>query len=228
MKLINVLIITALTSIGCIHTNPQPYLKPTDTTAAQAVKPDITNNTSGSTEIICDSVYKNKRYRLTIRCFDSIGTDETISNNILAIDKYTNGEFIEIFRDSIFGKSQEVRFEDFNNDKVRDILVENFFDVRGNSTWYLYLVDTLHDRFKKIKGFEDIKNPEYLPQYNLVDNYVMSGQNWTGFYKIIADSVKDFGMVIYDDQAQNGSGTYNKEYKKAIRSILKSEAKRKR
>ena len=80
------------------------------------------------------------------------------------------------------------------------------------------LVDTTQNKLKKIKGFEEIKNPNYLPQYNLIDNYVMSGQIWTSFYKILGDSVKDFDIVIHDDQIDNGH--YVREYKKAINSIM--------
>jgi hypothetical protein len=83
------------------------------------------------------------------------------------------------------------------------------------------LVDTAHDGLKKIKGFEEIKNPNYLPQYNLIDNYVISGKLWTSFYKIKGDSIKDFDVVVYDDQTDNGD--YERDYKKALKLILAKE-----
>ncbi|MCH5716812.1 hypothetical protein [Niabella hibiscisoli] len=49
----------------------------------------------------------------------------------------------------------------------------------------------------------------------------MSGKIWTSFYKIEGDAIKDFDIVIYDDQTDNGS--YDRSYKKAIRAILKRE-----
>jgi len=118
---------------------------------------------------------------------------------------------------------QEVKFEDFNKDKVKDILVQNISDVRSNWTYYLYFVDTANDKLKKIKGFEEIKNPNYIREYDLIDNYVMSGRNWTSFYKIQGDSIKDFNIVIYDGENENGRVTYNKDYKKAIATILGKE-----
>ena len=170
------------------------------------------------TEIVCDSVYKNKGYKLTLTLFDTTNEDETIPNTLFTLSKLTNRQYLPIYSDSIFNKVQEIHFVDFNNDNVKDILVKNFSDVRSNWTYYLYLVDTAQNKLKKIKGFEEIKNPNYLPQYNLIDNYVMSGQIWTSFYKILGDSVKDFDIVIYDDQIDNGN--YDREYKKAINSIL--------
>ena len=170
------------------------------------------------TEIVCDTVYKNKGYKLTLTLFDTTNADGTIPNTLFTLSKLTNGQFLPIYFDSIFNTVQQVRFADFNNDKVKDILVQNISDVRSNWTYYLYLVDTAQNKLKKIKGFQEIKNPNYLSQYNLIDNYVLSGQTWTGFYKIDGDSVKDFDMVIYDNQTQDGS--YDRDYRKAIKSIL--------
>ena len=172
-------------------------------------------------EIICDTVYKNKGYKLTLTLFDTTNEDETIPNTLFTLSMLTNGQYLPIYSDSIFNKVQEIHFTDFNNDKVKDILVQNFSDVRSNWTYYLYLVDTTQNKLKKIKGFEEIKNPNYVPQYNLIDNYVISGQIWTSFYKIKGDSVKDFDIVIYDDQTDDGN--YEREYKKAINSIMTKE-----
>ena len=170
------------------------------------------------TEILCDTVYKNKGYKLTLTLFDTTNEDEIIPNTLFTVSKLINGQYLPIYSDSIFNKVQEIHFADFNNDNVKDILVQNYSDVRSNWTYCLYLVDTSQDKLKKIKGFEEIKNPNYLPQYNLIDNYVMSGQIWTSFYKIQGDTIKDFGIVIYDNQTDDGS--YDRDYKKAIKSIL--------
>ncbi|AEV98079.1 hypothetical protein Niako_1716 [Niastella koreensis GR20-10] len=181
-------------------------------------KVDTFKGNSETTEIICDTVYKNKGYKITLRRFNEDNQDETVPNSLFVFSKLTNGKYLPVYTDSIFNRVQDVQFADFNNDKVRDILVQNFSDVRSNWTYFLYLVDTLHNKLKKVKGFEVIKNPHYLPQYNLIDNYVMSGHIWTGFYKIQGDSVKDFEIVIYDEQKDDDS--YERAYKKALKSIL--------
>lgn len=168
--------------------------------------------------MICDTVYKNKGYKITLKRFDISNEDEKIPNSVFTFSKLTNGLYLSLFSDSIFNRVQVIQFADFNNDSIKDILVQNFSDVRSNWTYYLYLVDTAQNKLKKIKGFEEIKNPHYLPQYNLIDNYVMSGQIWTSFYKIQGDTVKDFDIVIYCNEVDEGK--YGRDYKKAIKSIL--------
>ena len=192
--------------------------KKIDTTLNKKNKDDFE-----TTEINCDTVYFGKGYKLTLKKFDSTNEDETKFNTVFSFQKSTNGQYSEIFRDSIFNKVQNVELEDFNNDKIKDILVQNFSDVRSNWTYYLYLVDTTHDSLKKIKGFEKIKNPSYVSKYDLIDNYVVSGTNWTSFYKITGDTVFDFEIVIYADPSLENDSKYDRDYKKAIKTILERE-----
>ena len=214
-----ILIVLGLT-ISCNNRQPEKQKSVTDEIVE--VKSDsITENKFETTEIVCDTVYPNKGYKITLLTFDPNNEDEAIENTLFTFSKLTNGKYLKIISDSIFNRVQEVRFEDFNNDKVKDILVQNYSDVRSNWTYYLYLVDTVQNKLKKIKGFEEIKNPNYLPKYNLIDNYVISGQIWTSFYKITGDTIKDFDIEIYDNQEDDGS--YDREYKKAIKSILAKE-----
>lgn len=214
-----ILTILGLT-MSCSNRQRNEGKSSTDSIAVTKID-SITETKFESTEIVCDTVYPNKAYKISLLAFDPMNEDETVPNTLFTISKLTNGKYLPIFSDSIFNSVQEVHFEDFNNDKVKDILVQNYSDVRSNWTYYLYLADTVHDKFKKIKGFEEIKNPNYLPQYNLIDNYVMSGQIWTSFYKITGDTIKDFDIVIYDNQADDGS--YDREHKKAVKSILTTE-----
>ncbi len=181
-----------------------------------------TENKLKTTEIACDTVYKNKGYKITITTFDTTISDyDTAPNSIFALHKELHAQDSILFVDSIHTMFQEVQFADFNGDNVKDILVQNISDVRSNQTYYLYLVDTTHDRLTKIKGFEEIKNPNYVSKYNLIDNYVMSGKDRTSFYKIKGDTVKDFDIVIYDDHLDDG--TYDRDYKNAIKKILRAE-----
>ena len=88
------------------------------------------------TEIVCDTVYKNSGYKITLTLFDTTNEDET--NTLFTFSKLTNGQYVPIFSDSIFNTVQEVSFADFDNDHIRDILVQNISDVRSNWTYYLY------------------------------------------------------------------------------------------
>ncbi len=147
--------------------------------------------------------------------------DEGVYNSVFSFYKLQNGTYKKIVEDSVQSHFGEILFEDFNNDGVKDILVENISDVRSNLTYYLYLVDLKNDKLQKIKNFEQIKNPEYLPKYNLVSNLVMSGRNWTRFYKIQNDSIKDFNIMI--EQGEDENDTYDQDYAKSIKAILEKD-----
>jgi len=217
-------ILTLLILTSCNNSGVQTKTSLADT--SKIVSPSLDKKIKDdfeTTEINCDTVYLGKGYKLTLRKFDSTNEDETKFNSVFSFQKRTNGKYSEIFSDSIFDIVQDVKFEDFNNDKVRDILIQNFSDVRSNWTYYLYLVDTTHDSLKKIKGFEKIKNPSYVSKYDLIDNYVVSGTNWTSFYKITGDTVFDFEIVIYADPSLENDSKYDRDYKKAIKTILERE-----
>ncbi len=172
-------------------------------------------------EINCDSTYKGKGYQLKLVSLSNNDKNEVNYNFIFIVVKQTVGQAIEIYRDTLESSTQEIKFEDFNSDNIKDILIQNSSDVRSNWTYYLYVVHIQKNKLQKIKGFEKIKNPNYLPKYNLIDNIVKSGRDWTSFYKIQGDSIKDFGIVVYHNHAENE--TYNRDYDKAIETILKQE-----
>lgn len=176
-------------------------------------------------EIICDSVYQNKNYKIVLRHFSwKKGYDEKDKNTVFTFSKKINGKYQELLRDSIESHVGTYEFRDFNGDKIKDILIQNISDVRSNWTYYLYLVDLKNDRLTKVQNFNQIKNPRYLPQYNLIDNEVMSGRNWTSFYQIKKDSVFDFGYVIYDGENYNGKAVdFEKEYDKTLSKVLKNK-----
>lgn len=177
------------------------------------------------TEFNCDTIYKDKGYSIQLVSKLDTVYDETQYNTKFILYQQTKTGKKILVSDSIYNRVPEIRFEDFNNDRVKDILVQNVSDVRSNYTYYLYLVDLAHDKLTKIKGFEEIKNPHYLPEYNLVDNYVISGQIWTSFYRIQGNRIKDYHIVIYDNQTEDGS--YDRAYEKALKKITqKRKSKR--
>jgi hypothetical protein len=185
-----------------------------------ASKNSLINKLNETAEINCDSIYKNRGF--SIKLISLVTTIESDTENmfIFLVNAHQGDQNSEIFRDTIQSTVQEVKFIDFNNDSVKDILIQNSSDVRSNWTYYLYIVDKNNDLIRKIKGFEAIKNPNYITKYDLIDNLVMSGRNWTSFYKINGDSILDFNIVIYDGEDENGNVTYDTEYKKAINKIL--------
>jgi hypothetical protein len=223
IKLFSILTFFILT-IGCNTGGQNKATSISDTNVSHkniTTKQD--NDLDKTIEIDCDTVYENKGFRLVIKPLDKNKANEINYNFVFRVIKHIKGQDTEIFRDTIESTTQEIKFSDFNNDNTKDILIQNISDVRSNWTYNLYLVNLNKETFQKIKGFGEIKNPNYLPKYNLIDNMVMSGRNWTSFYKIEGDTIKDFDIVIYDGEDDNGKVTYDKDYKKAINQILKNE-----
>lgn len=222
-KLIYILTLFILvTSCNNVRQNDQTSQHDSDTTKLNG----LTNNSSDNFEIIeisCDSIYKDKGISIKLIPLDTNKVNEPQYKFVFLTIKQQNGQSFEIFRDTIESRVQEVKFVDFNNDNVKDILIQNISDVRSNWTYNLYIVDKNVNSGRKIKGFEEIKNPNYLPKYDLIDNMVMSGRNWTSFYKIVGDTIKAFNIVIYDEEDENGKDTYDANYKKAIKKILTNE-----
>ena len=165
-------------------------------------------------EIKCDSIFKGKGIQIKLETFD----DEKDGyngekNSILVIEQNLKNRKSVLIKDSIFSTVQKIEFADFNNDKIKDILVQNISDVRSNWTYYLYLYNPKTNGFKRVKGFEEIKNPKFNPKDNIVESYVVSGQNWVGFYKIKNNRTVDLKMEI--DNGEN----FERDYEKAIKKI---------
>lgn len=184
--------------------------------------PKKTTEEKQTFEIILDSIYDNKHYKIVQDYYSNgIGSDSSNSNTIFSFMMTENKKVEILYIDTVYSHTGEIEFKDFDGDNVKDILLQNLSDVRSNWTYNLYLVDTTQNQIRKVIGFEKIKNPNYLPENDLIDNTVMSGRNWTSFYKIQGDSIKDYGIVIYDNQ--NEDGNYDREYKKAIKTVLMKE-----
>ena len=179
----------------------------------------LKSQTNDDYVINVDSIYKTEGWKISLIRFDTQRDDESKFNSIFIFSQIINNLSVDIIKDSIFVTVQDIKFEDFNNDRIKDILIQNYSDARSNWTYYLYLVDTISNRLTKINGFEEIKNPKYNSDYDIIENYVMSGRNWTKFYRIDSDRIIDLGITIYDGEDEDGNYTYDEDYKKAINLI---------
>ncbi len=177
--------------------------------------------------IFCDSIYPGKNYFVSQIKFNDTLDDENIDNTIFIFGVDKSGIKTELFRDSIFSQFLEIEFKDFNNDSVPDILVENTSSARSNLTYYLYLMCLNKNKVKKIRKFETIPNPDYNKEYNIVDNYVLTGINYTNFYSIVNNKIIDYHITIEDNQSEDPNSVEdnqpNPKYFKAIKKIMRSK-----
>lgn len=171
--------------------------------------------------INCDSIYSKKGLSLILIRYEYEEQDgyENEKNCTFILRNKVNEAIKEVYRDTIFSKVQEITFDDFNGDNVKDILVQNTSDVRSNWSYSLYLVNPKDYTLRKVKGFEVIKNPFYNAKYKIIESRVSSGQDYTRFYKIIKNKVYDYKLTVYYDNQENDND--DKAYERAIQKILK-------
>ena len=72
--------------------------------------------------------------------------------NKLGVDKILRA-------DSLYCMYPDITLKDFNNDGTKDICLFYYNGGRANPTYYLYIVDTGHNNFHKVKGFENLPSP---------------------------------------------------------------------
>lgn len=169
--------------------------------------------------IQCDSVYPGKNIRIEYLEHEFENNELTATFAIIK-----NGK--NLIFDSLSTGIYAVKFSDFNGDGIKDVLAHNSSDARSNWTWYLYIASSDLNSFKRIKGFEEIKNPNYLKKYDLIDCLVMSGNNWTSFYAIDNDTIIDFGDIVnmgFNNEKQEYYN-YDKDYITSLKRVMKLKA----
>ena len=94
MKLFLALLIFALTN--CSNNNQQPASAQTDSSknSEESTRPSEKEGFQ-KTEIVCDTVYKNKGYKITLTLFDTINKDEA-TNTLFTLSMRTNGQYVPI------------------------------------------------------------------------------------------------------------------------------------
>ena len=110
-----------------------------------------------------------------------------------------------------------ISLQDFNNDKVKDVLVFCYTGARANPTYHLYLVDIKRKSLKYVRGFEELPNPELYTSNNIITSLALSGTNYYSFYRINSkNKLINLGRSF---EADIGDST---KYEKAMQQILKN------
>ena len=95
--------------------------------------------------------------------------------------------------DQVFWKKQlrfsfvedNVKYEDFNNDGVKDVLFFEASGGRGANEYYnLFLVNEKNHTLTKVNGFNGITNPAYHKKHKVILGYGLAGANYYSIYRI--------------------------------------------
>jgi hypothetical protein len=83
----------------------------------------------------------------------------------------------------------EIGFEDFNKDGIDDLTVLIGSGGRANFREYLFIFNPKSQNITKIKGFEQIVNPELNRSTNLIESTIFTGTVDYEYYKINGDTL---------------------------------------
>ncbi|MBS1732660.1 MAG: hypothetical protein JST02_05135 [Bacteroidetes bacterium] len=145
------------------------------------------------------SVFTNYKLRLEIYNAEKINDYDTATNAKITFSRQRDYRTSVLFSDLVFCKAPILKFQDFNNDGVKDILIFFDYDVRSNKMYHLYLLNPKSKELIRVKDFEDIKNPEFNPKKNIVESHVISGRNYYTYYRINnSNKLIDSKKVIYE------------------------------
>ena len=176
-------------------------------------------------------LFNDSSYIFTLTTIDTIDSYD-INKRTALVNLYhiNSGHIDTLLNDSLFCRNSrmaepelQVGFVDFNFDGVKDIVLPAGTDPRENHGFHLYLVKNKTKSLHYVKGFEEIGNPESDSLNQLIESFVLSGQNFYKFYTIdTTDKLVDLGHEV--DMEFNDADSL--KHLKAISDIL-LERKRK-
>ena len=130
------------------------------------------------------TLFGDSSYKLALHIFDIANDEEDTKNATLIFTKQEKDNVRVFFRDSLFCMYPEISFQDFNNDKIKDVLIFYFTGGRANPTYHLYLTDAKNRKLMRVKGFEELPNPDLDTTNNIIVSIALSGTNHYSFYRI--------------------------------------------
>lgn len=164
--------------------------------------------------IDCDSVFNQSGYAIRLILFDSLIENEY--NSIFLFGEQNQYDLEKVFADTLYSEVGQIEFIDYNNDNIKDILVQNISDARSNWTYNLFLTDFKEKTLRKVKGFQEIKNPRLNKDFGIIESHVNSGTNYIEFYRLVEkDSIYKYDILVYDSADEIS----NKNYRQALEKI---------
>ncbi|NOQ71226.1 MAG: hypothetical protein GQ574_04460 [Crocinitomix sp.] len=124
----------------------------------------------GFEEVYCDTLYPGEN--ITVQLWTNYS--DKIYNGPNSEFVFLKDEEI-VYRDSVYSFVQRFEFEDYNSDGVKDVLIQQYSDVRSNWTYNLYLIDTSLYVPEHIHEFSQIKNPHLNSTKDTITSYIISG-----------------------------------------------------
>ena len=163
------------------------------------------------------TLFGDNSYKLALHIFDTSNVyDEEKNNAVLTFSRLSGNQKEIFFSDSMFCMYPDIDFQDFNNDKVKDVLVFYYTGARANPTYHLYLTDLKNHNLIRVKGFEELPNPDLDTANDIIISIALSGSNYYTFYRINSkDKLINLGHG-YEDNLNDST-----QYERTVRQIMK-------
>jgi hypothetical protein len=192
-------------------------------------KPVVEEMPDTTTSVAFDTLlhYYKETYKVTLLKNESWLYPRKENNALLIITRQSDKK--QVVQDSLYSQWDDVRFEDYNDDGYKDVLVSHESSARSNQTYYLYATSFKSKTFRRIKDFEtEVLNPS-IDSNKIVNSYVLVGALVTdNFYKLSNYKLIDLGgsesepSGEYDNEGYiQDSIAYTKAYAKALKLAKK-------
>lgn len=188
-------------------------------------KPVVEEMPDTTTYVAFDTLlhYYKETYKVTL--LKNRATYYSGDNNALLIITRQSDKK-QVVRDSLYSQWGHVRFEDYNDDGYKDVLVSNTVGARAaNGTEYLYVTNIKNKTFRRIKGFETDIVSSSIDSNKIIESSTLVGETITcNFYKLSNYNLIDLGLVsieMMSDSNSSDAKAYDKAYAKALKLAKK-------
>lgn len=165
-------------------------------------------------------VYFSTQYEFKLIGADEKNFDYGKSNSFFLVKNVRTGRVI--VSDSLQSMLPEIRFEDYNSDKINDVLVYSVHGARANTTYYLYLADPVNQYFKKVEGFEELPNTS-IDKNGIIQSVALYGKIGYSFYRITKDyKVRQLGTTV-EVEPDESYRKIRSEYRKVLKSLRREK-----
>ncbi len=171
-------------------------------------------------DIITDDsamVFGDENYMLFLHTFDNANSNASTKNTTLTLTKKTEKRVDTLFKDSLHCMHPDISFKDFNNDKVKDVLIFYYTGGRANPTYHLYLTDLKKKSLIRIRGFEELPNPELDTRNNIITSVALAGTYFWSFY-----TINHKNKLVELGHEFEANVDYSIKFDKALNTILKN------
>ncbi len=131
--------------------------------------------------------FKDKTYVLAIQYGNNLKQSDDLETAILYFGKIGKTKDIVFWKNSqgMLGVADNVKYDDYNNDGTKDILIFEISGGRGGNEYYnLFLVDEKRHQLTPVQGFNTIVNPTYDKKFNVILGYGYAGSNYYSVFRI--------------------------------------------